>query len=305
MTTLPGARLPPVTSVTLNTTDWLATALPAESVTVAVIVLVPFGAMVAGLACSTSEAGVVATTLTGSCADTAPLAVLPLAVTNAGPAVGDEKLTVAVPVASVVAVVVAAFAAIVAVVALGAQRRMKKDLVLLAADDDTPLKLEREGWGVPGTRFTYATGRLVLWSKQPGLVDDQGAVLRRGTFQRLAMANPKLAPYGAAALETLQKMGLLQTVQSKWVQGDNIAQTFQFVATGNAELGFVAQSQVYAQGKWLAGSAWVVPSAWHSPIQQDALVLSRGQRNPAAHALLAYLRSEKAKALIRGFGYEL
>ena len=177
--------------------------------------------------------------------------------------------------------------------------------VLLAADDDTPLKLEREGWGVPGTRFTYATGRLVLWSKQPGLVDDQGAVLRRGTFQRLAMANPKLAPYGAAALETLQKMGLLQTVQSKWVQGDNIAQTFQFVATGNAELGFVAQSQVYAQGKWLAGSAWVVPSAWHSPIQQDALLLSRGQHNPAAHALLAYLRSEKAKALIRGFGYEL
>ena len=177
--------------------------------------------------------------------------------------------------------------------------------MLFRSDDDTPLKLEREGWGVPDTRFTYATGRLVLWSKQPGLVDDQGAVLRRGTFQRLAMANPKLAPYGAAALETLLKMGLLQTVQPKWVQGDNIAQTFQFVATGNAELGFVAQSQVYAQGKWLAGSAWVVPSAWHSPIQQDALLLSRGQHNPSAHALLAYLRSEKAKALIRVFGYEL
>ena len=106
-------------------------------------------------------------------------------------------------------------------------------------------------------------------------------------------------------MQALSKLGLADKLAPRIVQGENIGQAQQFVATGNAELGFVAQSQVYAQGKWLAGSAWVVPSAWHSPIQQDALLLSRGQRNPAAHALLAYLRSEKAKALIRGFGYEL
>jgi molybdate transport system substrate-binding protein len=177
--------------------------------------------------------------------------------------------------------------------------------VLLAADDDTPRKLEREGLGVAGTRFTYATGRLVLWSKQAALVDEQGAVLRHGAYQRLAVANPKLAPYGAAAIESLSSLGLLPAVQSKFVQGENIAQTFQFVATGNAELGFVALSQVYVGGKWLPGSAWVVPHHLHAPIRQDAIGLTKGLGNPAVQSLLTYLRSDKAMSIIRSFGYEV
>ena len=189
--------------------------------------------------------------------------------------------------------------------------------VLLAADDEIPLKLEQEGLGVAGSRFTYATGRLVLWSKQVGYVDDQGAVLKMGRpmnaqgtrtaapFTRLAIANPKLAPYGAAAAEALAKLGLLQELQPKWVQGDNIAQTYQFVATENAPLGFVALSQVMVEGRISQGSAWVVPANLHTPIRQDAVLLAKGQSNPAAKALLQYLKSGKAKALIRSFGYEL
>jgi molybdate transport system substrate-binding protein len=176
--------------------------------------------------------------------------------------------------------------------------------VLLSADDETPLKLEREGFGVKGTRFTYATGQLILWSKQPSFVDEKADVLRTGQFQRIAMANPKLAPYGAAALETLQKLGLLQQLQPKLVQGDNIAQTYQFVSTENAQLGFVALSQVYAGGKLTQGSGWRVPGHLHAPIQQDAVLLSAGQNNSAAHALLTYLKSDKAKTLIQSFGYQ-
>jgi molybdate transport system substrate-binding protein len=176
--------------------------------------------------------------------------------------------------------------------------------VFLSADDETPLKLEKEGFAVKGTRFTYATGQLILWSKQPGFVDEKADVLKSGKFQRLAMANPKLAPYGAAALETLQKLGLLQQLQPKLVQGDNIAQTYQFVSTENAQLGFVALSQVYADGKLLQGSGWRVPSHLHAPIQQDAVLLSAGQNNPAAKELLAFLKTDKAKALIQSFGYQ-
>jgi molybdate transport system substrate-binding protein len=168
--------------------------------------------------------------------------------------------------------------------------------VLLSADDETPFKLEQEGIAVPGTRFTYATGRLVLWSKQAGFVDSKGDVMRSGKFQRLALANPKLAPYGAAAIETINKLGLLKDLQPKFVQGDNIAQTFQ--------LGFVALSQVYADGKLTQGSAWVVPSVFHKPIQQDAVMLVSGKNNPAALAFMAYLKSEKAKVVIQSFGYE-
>jgi molybdate transport system substrate-binding protein len=176
--------------------------------------------------------------------------------------------------------------------------------VFLSADDETPLKLEKEGFAVKGTRFTYATGQLILWSKQPGFVDEKADVLKSGKFQRLAMANPKLAPYGAAALETLQKLGLLQQLQPKLVQGDNIAQTYQFVSTENAQLGFVALSQVYADGKLLQGSGWRVPSHLHAPIQQDAVLLSAGENNPAAKELLAFLKTDKAKALIQSFGYQ-
>lgn len=177
--------------------------------------------------------------------------------------------------------------------------------VLLSADDETPLKLEKENLAVSGTRFTYAKGILVLWSKQAGFVDDKGDVLRLGQFKRLAIANPKLAPYGAAALETLHKLELFQGLQTKFVQGENIAQAFKFVNTENAQLGFVALSQVYADGKLTSGSAWIVPSHLHKPIQQDAVLLVAGKNNVAATALLAYLRTDKAKAIIRSHGYEL
>jgi molybdate transport system substrate-binding protein len=177
--------------------------------------------------------------------------------------------------------------------------------VLLSADDETPLKLEKENLAVRGTRFTYATGKLVLWSKQAGFVDDKGDVLRSGQFKRLAIANPKLAPYGAAALETLHKLELFQGLQTTFVQGENIAQAFQFVNTENAQLGFVALSQVYADGKLTSGSAWMVPSHLHKPIQQDAVLLVAGKNNIAATALLAYLRTDKAKAIIRSHGYDL
>ncbi len=177
--------------------------------------------------------------------------------------------------------------------------------VLLSADDTTPAKLEAEGAAVAGTRFTYATGRLVLWSAKPGYVDDQGAVLKKGDFKHLAIANPKLAPYGAAAIEALTALNLLDAVQAKFVQGENIAQTHQFVASGNAELGFVALSQVMQDSRIASGSAWIVPAGLHQAIRQDAVMLEKGRGKPAAEAWLKYLKGDKAKALIRGFGYEI
>jgi molybdate transport system substrate-binding protein len=176
--------------------------------------------------------------------------------------------------------------------------------VLLAADDETPARLESEGLGLAGSRITYAIGRLALWSKDPGLVDDQGRVLRSGRFERLALANPKTAPYGAAALETLEKLGLLTQLRAKFVQGESIAQAYQFVATGNAELGFVALSQVLSDGRINEGSAWLVPSELHAPLRQDAVLLEAGKDEPAARALLDYLRDERARDIIRSYGYE-
>jgi molybdate transport system substrate-binding protein len=177
--------------------------------------------------------------------------------------------------------------------------------VLLAADDETPARLEKEGLAVAGSRFTYAIGQLALWSAKPGYVDDQGAVLKQGAFDHLAIANPRLAPYGAAALETLGKLGLLGSVERKFVQGENIAQTFQFVSTGNAELGFVALSQVFENGKLKSGSAWIVPPALHAPIRQDAAVLIQGKDNPAAAALVKFLKTGLARAVIQSYGYQL
>lgn len=177
--------------------------------------------------------------------------------------------------------------------------------ILLSADDTTPAKLEKAGLGVPGSRFTYAIGKLVLWSIEPGFVDDAGAVLKKGDFEHIAVANPKLAPYGAAAIETLTKLGLLNAIEPRIVQGENISQTYQFVATGNARLGFVALSQVLKDGKLKSGSAWVVPAGLYSGIRQDAVLLSRGRNNPAALALVKYLRGEKARSVIRSYGYAL
>lgn len=177
--------------------------------------------------------------------------------------------------------------------------------VLLSADDQTPARLEREGQGVLGTRFTYAIGKLVLWSRQPALVDDKGDVLRTGRFNRVAVADPKLAPYGAAAVQVLSGLGLMSSLAPKFVQGENIAQTYQFVATGNAEIGFVALSQVFADGKLTQGSAWMIPAKLHAPIRQDAVLLGPGKDNAAAAALMAYLRSDKVRAVIRSFGYDV
>jgi molybdate transport system substrate-binding protein len=177
--------------------------------------------------------------------------------------------------------------------------------VLLAADDETPAKLEKEGAALAGTRFTYAVGRLVLWSAKAGFVDDKGEVLKRGEFRHLALANPRLAPYGAAAVEAMSALKLLDAVQPKFVQAENIAQAHQFVASGNAELGFVALSQVMKDGKPGEGSAWVVPANLHQPIRQDAVMLDKGRGKPAAEAWLKFLRSEKARAVIRGYGYEI
>ena len=176
--------------------------------------------------------------------------------------------------------------------------------VLLAADNETPEKLEKQGAAVPGTRCTYATGRLVLWSAQRGLVDEMGEVLTRNSFTRLAIAAPKLAPYGAAAMQVMAKSGVLLAVQTRLVTGDSIGQAFNMVATGNAELGFVAMSQVFVDGRLKSGSAWVVPSDLHSPIKQDAVLLVRGKANPAALQLLAFLKSAQSKAIMATFGYE-
>jgi molybdate transport system substrate-binding protein len=175
--------------------------------------------------------------------------------------------------------------------------------VFLAADSETPAKLEKEQQAVAGTRFTYAIGRLVLWSARPGYVDAKGDILRTGDFRHLAIANPKTAPYGAAAMAVLRKLNLAESLQPRLVQGENIAQTQQFVSTGNAQLGFVALSQVMEGGRIAKGSAWIVPADMHAPIRQDAIVLARGKDNAAAAALMTYLRSEKARAIMRGYGY--
>ena len=177
--------------------------------------------------------------------------------------------------------------------------------VLLAADDETPARLEKEGHAVAGSRYTYAVGRLVLWSPQAGKVDAQGDILKRAPIGRLALANPKTAPYGAAALEVMQNLGVLASLQPSFVQAENIAQAYQFVATGNAELGFVALSQVLQDGKLTSGSGWIVPADRHQPIRQDAQLLKRGNGKPAAVALLDYLRGDKARRIIKTYGYDL
>lgn len=175
--------------------------------------------------------------------------------------------------------------------------------VLLAADDETPRKLVAEGHAVAGSTFTYAVGTLVLWSAQPDLVDGEGAVLASSKITRLAIANPKTAPYGAAAMQVLRARGLEQPLALRLVVGESIAQAFQFVSTGNAEVGFVALSQVAVPGRRAAGSYWRVPSNLHDAIRQDAVLLKAGEKNPAAAALLAYLKTPAARELIRSFGY--
>ncbi len=177
--------------------------------------------------------------------------------------------------------------------------------VFLAADDATPARLESEGETVPGSRFTYAIGSLALWSAKEGFVDDKGDVLKKNAFKHLAIANPKTAPYGLAATQVLEKMGLTDAMKPKLVEGQSITQALQFVSTGNAELGFVALSQVYKDGRLTSGSAWLVPASLHEPIKQDAVILSKGKDSAAANALVDYLRGDKAAAVIKSYGYQL
>lgn len=177
--------------------------------------------------------------------------------------------------------------------------------ILLAADDQTPARIVKAGLGASGSEFTYATGKLALWSARPGFVDERGEVLKQGHFAHIALANPELAPYGAAAIEVMTRLGVLNTLKPKFVEGENIAQTYQFVVTDNAELGFVALSQIYENGKFKSGSAWEVPVGLYSPIRQDAVLLKAGIGHPAALALLKYLRSDRARAVIKAYGYDL
>ena len=176
--------------------------------------------------------------------------------------------------------------------------------LMLSADQNAPQQLEADGLAVPGSRFTYATGKLVLWSADAARVDTQGAVLRGDGFRKLAIANPKTAPYGAAAMATLDKLGLSATLAPRLVQGESIGQTYNFAVTGNAEIAFVAMSQVLDGGRLKGGSMWVVPQHLYAPIRQDAVLLRRGEGNAAARALLDLLRSERMDALIRSHGYE-
>ncbi len=174
--------------------------------------------------------------------------------------------------------------------------------VFLSADTERPAKAEQEGLGVKGTRFTYAVGRLALYSKTPGLVDGAGAVLKTSKFEKLSIADPVAAPYGMAAIETLRKLGVYDTLKPKIVMGTSITQAYQFVDTGAAELGLVAYSQVINVA---GGSRWLVPAKLHSPIEQQAILLQTGVDNPAAKAFLAFLKTPAARAMIKKYGYEV
>lgn len=177
--------------------------------------------------------------------------------------------------------------------------------VFLSADMATPEKMIEAGLAFPETRFTYAIGRLALWSMDRDLIDPQGAVLSAGRFRHLSIANPKTAPYGVAAVEVMTRLGLLQHLKSKWVLGENIAQAHQFVASHNADLGFVALSQVVRPGAIPAGSLWIVPQSFYSPLRQDAVLLRQGSHNPAAIAFLSFLKSEWTRRVIASMGYDL
>lgn len=173
---------------------------------------------------------------------------------------------------------------------------------LFAADRRRPERLEAEGRARPGSRFDYAIGRLALWSPDASRVDGEGRVLREGRFRHLAMANPKLAPYGLAARQTLQALGLWQALRTRVVRGENVGQALQFVRSGNAELGFVALSQVRRPGQAAKGSLWVVPESLYQPIVQQAVRLTD---HPAARAFLDYVRGPQGRTLIHAFGYRV
>jgi len=176
--------------------------------------------------------------------------------------------------------------------------------VFLSADRERPEMLEKDGLAQPGTRFTYATGKLVLWSAKANRVDANGAVLKAADLGKVAYANPRTAPYGAAAVQVLEKLALKDSLSPKLVQGESIGQTYTFVKTGNADVGFVALSQVLSGGRLKEGSMWVIPQTSYEPIRQDAVLLKRGADNAAAKALLQLLQSPNVKDLLRSYGYD-
>ena len=175
--------------------------------------------------------------------------------------------------------------------------------VFLSADESSPLRLEKDGFAVSGSTHTYAIGKLVLWSSMPGFIDDQGAVLTNGQFEHIALADPKLAPYGAAAVDYLNRKKLLEKLQPLMVMGENISQTHQLISSGNVELGFVALSQVIENGKINSGSGMIIPTNQHHPIKQSVALLKIGAENPAAQALIHYLNLPVAKNIIQKYGY--
>lgn len=177
--------------------------------------------------------------------------------------------------------------------------------VFLSADEEMPKRLLQEGLAIAGSRFVYATGRLVLWSVQPGLVDDKGAVLNSSKFERLAYANPSLSPYGIATRETLTKLTMWNAMQKKLKKADDVTQAYRLAASESADMAFTALSQVMRDGKVATGSWWLVPPELHNPIRQSAVLLSGAKEQAAAKALLAFLKGDKAKAVLRGFGYEM
>jgi molybdate transport system substrate-binding protein len=174
--------------------------------------------------------------------------------------------------------------------------------VLLAADTERPRRLEADGAGVPGTRFTYAIGGLVLWSRQ---AEDCRAALQRADVGRVAIANPVTAPYGAAAKAYLQQAGLWDSLHGRLVIGENIAQTLQFAASGNAQLGFIARSQLHARSLPRPSCSWPVPEETHAPIEQQAIVLQRGAGSEGARAFVDFLRGDAGRAIILRHGYRL
>lgn len=171
--------------------------------------------------------------------------------------------------------------------------------LFLSADAESPRRIEEKGLGVEGTRFVYAVGRLALWSPLPGHLDER--VIAEGRFSRIAIANPKTAPYGRAAVETMQRLGAWPS--PKVVQGENVAQTFQFVETGNAQFGFIALAQVLSLDEGRRGSYWEVPPNYHAPIRQEAILLKRGADKGAARAFVEFLKRPDTRAVIARFGY--
>jgi molybdate transport system substrate-binding protein len=236
--------------------------------------------------------------------------LLALALVVAGPAFADEaRIAVAANFTEPAREIAAAFkekTGHVAVLSFGSSGAFVTQIeqaapfdVFLSADAERPRALEDKGLAVAGARFTYAVGKLALWSRTEGYVKGE-ETLRSGDFAKIAIANPVAAPYGSAAVETLKALGLYDAIKPRIVEGSSIGQAFQFAGTGNAELGFVALAQTIGKG----GSRWIVPQALYSPILQDAVMLKTGAANAAATAFFEFVRGPEARAVIEKYGYD-